>query len=82
MAEDLKKIAKEMGIDKPILATKVVGNRLELYLYGGDVVQYSLDAPAINWKSLTVDQLKEIAQEAGIEGYSKMKKAELIEALS
>lgn len=35
----------------------------------------------INLEELTVKELQEIAQEHGIEGYSRMKKAELIAAL-
>lgn len=35
----------------------------------------------INYSKLKVDELKEIAEEKGIEGYEYMKKAELIEKL-
>jgi Rho termination factor, N-terminal domain len=31
---------RELGIDVPIMKTRVVGNRLELYLYGGRMVVY------------------------------------------
>ena len=36
-----EKAISELGIDKPIMATRMVGNRLELHLYGGEVVNYS-----------------------------------------
>ncbi len=35
----------------------------------------------IDYSSLTVKELKSLAKDKGIEGYSKMKKKELIEAL-
>lgn len=35
----------------------------------------------IDYSSMTVSQLREIAKNKGIEGYSSMKKAELIEKL-
>ena len=35
-----QKAIEELGIDKPIMATRMVGGKLELFLYGGDVVSY------------------------------------------
>ena len=44
-------------------------------------VKEEVKAPAVDLNSLTVAELKEMATEKNIEGYSKMKKAELIDAL-
>ena len=35
-----QKAIEELGIDRPIMATRMVGNKLELYLYGGEVASY------------------------------------------
>ena len=37
-----KQAISELGIDKPIMATRMVGHDLELHLYGGEVVKYSI----------------------------------------
>ena len=34
----IKQAVKEHKIDRPILSTRVVGNKLELFLLGGDVL--------------------------------------------
>lgn len=38
-------------------------------------------ANSVDFEALTVDELKDLAKEQGIDGYSKMKKAELVKAL-
>jgi hypothetical protein len=37
---------RELGIDVPVYTTRVVGDRLELALYGGSVVYWPPEAPA------------------------------------
>ena len=36
----LQQAIRELGIDRPILMSRLVGNRLELTLYGGDLVYW------------------------------------------
>ena len=45
------------------------------------IVEEVEDPQEIDYSSMTVSQLREIAKNKGIEGYSSMKKAELIEKL-
>ena len=86
MAKHMKQIAEELGIDVPIMSSKVVGNRVELYLYGGQVLNYppvdDKKVPAVDLQTMTVGELREIAKIAEVPGYSKMKKAQLIKALT
>ena len=37
-AETIRQALEDLGIDKPYMSCRVVGGRLELTLYGGDVV--------------------------------------------
>ena len=38
-----KQIIKHYGIDVPVMATRVVGKTLELYLYGGRVLRVPIE---------------------------------------
>ena len=39
-AETIRQALDELGIDRPYTVARVVGGRLELTLYGGDVVTW------------------------------------------
>lgn len=39
----IAKAVKEFGIDVPVMATRMVGTRLELHLYGGGVKVYQVE---------------------------------------
>ena len=39
--EKIKKAAEELEVDVPILGARMVGNRIELHLYGGAVVTWA-----------------------------------------
>jgi hypothetical protein len=41
-----KKAIQELGIDRPVSRTRLVGSRLELYLYGGDGQPLTFEEPA------------------------------------
>lgn len=79
---DLKKVCEEMGIDVPVMATRMVGDRLELHLYGGVVVRYP-PTPTIPeaLEKMKVKDLKGLAAEGGILGYMAMRKDDLVAAL-
>lgn len=39
-ADTIRQALEDLGIDRPYYKTRVVGGRLELTLYGGDVVYW------------------------------------------
>lgn len=83
-AEDVQKAVSEIGINVPVMASRMVGNRLELYLYGGSIVswepgnppQHTMDRMYLG--TLTIMELQQIAKDAGLTGYSGLKKRELV----
>lgn len=52
----------------------------KLILQGFEVIE-NTDSDSVKYNKLTVDKLKELAKEKGLENYSNMKKEELIAAL-
>ena len=63
--DQVKKAVEELEIDVPVQAVRMVGNRLELYLYGGQVVSWTAPAaarkrkPAQKKRSESANQRKE-----------------------
>lgn len=83
--EELQELAKELKINTPIMSHRVVGDRIELFLLGGHQVvsqpKQAVDIPSL-LADLSVTQLRQIAKDLGVTGYSKMKKEALLHALS
>ena len=85
-SQQLQAIAKELDIKTPIVSYRVVGDRVELHLLGGQRVIYDPAITAVEISSLlsdlTVKELRLIAQDLDVSGNSKMTKAALVKALS
>ena len=81
--KQLLSIAHAQEVDVPIMNYRVVGDRIELFLYGGQVVSAPADFPqsASLLEELSIKELKAIASRLSIRGRSKMDKDELIEAI-
>jgi len=88
----IKAAIKAHNVNVPIMKTRLVGNRLEMYLYGGRMITYEQDTPIndkmqpddspIALKEMSLTALRKLAKEKGIKGYSSMKKSVLIELLA
>ena len=86
-----------LNIDVPIMATKVVGNQIELHLYGGRMVIYPPDDqikdritssiaevnhPAVrDLEALELSMLKDLARRKGITGVNQMSRRKLVAEL-
>jgi hypothetical protein len=91
MAKDIdsrvKEAAIKLGVDKPIMSHKVVGDRIELHLYGGSVVTWPPPGKRLHpglidqLEDRPVSELRKLAREYHIAGQSKMNRAQLIAAL-
>ena len=84
----LQEIIQQHGIDVPIMRTRLVGERLELYLYGGVRIDHDFgvalgsEEPAtVDYHQLPVKELQVLAKAKGIKGYSSMKKSVLVGVL-
>ena len=74
-------IAHEHEVNVPISAYRVVGDRVELFLYGGGRISHS-SAGRIALADLDTKQLRYLATHLNIPGRTKMKRAELLTALA
>ncbi len=88
---ELKHMAEELEVNRPIMAYRVVGDRVELHLMGGSKAIFQDDEDRgprelelfldmIGRKK--VGQLRKAAGIVGIENPSKLRKDDLIAALS
>ena len=74
----IKRAAKILEVDKPIMSYRVVGDRVELRLLGGSVA--ILD-PHPSYRDMRVSELKQIARRLKVPGRSKMNREQLVQAL-
>lgn len=85
---EIQDLAERLDITSPIMSYRVVGERVELHLLGGGVAIGRLGEklndvqPAIDLDDLSVRDLRKIAQAIKIPGAKRLRKAELLAALS
>lgn len=84
----IRRAVDELHIDVPVYGGRVVGDRLELQLYGGAVAYWPQEPtttesaiPAGDLSDLLKDELKEIARIHGVEKWNQMLKADLVATL-
>ena len=78
--DQLKYILKSLKINSPVMAYRVVGNRVELQLLGGSTAEFFMvDDPALHEMSLSY--LRTLAAAFDIPGRDKMSKKSLLVAL-
>ena len=79
----LLEIAHNQSVDVPIMNYRIVGGRVELFLYGGQVISSPAgdSKPASMLEKMSVKELYTIASALEISGRSKMGKDELVEAI-
>ena len=92
----IKQAAQELGLDVPIGAVKVVGDRLELTLYGGRVVTWFEQPQNLprGWPEdpflremlekpnhFKREELRQLGEWLNIEGAGKMNKVSLVKAI-
>ena len=81
--KQLLSIAHDQDVDVPVLSYRIVGDRVELNLYGGRVISALTGFPqsASSLEDLPISRLRKMAADLDIPGRSKMDKDELIEAI-
>lgn len=84
--QTLHEIIQQHGIDVPVMRTRLVGSRIELYLYGGRCIVHDSGTglqppPATELKDMKLAELHQLAKARGLKRYSRLSKAALVELL-
>ena len=85
--ELLGKAIKALGVNRPVLAYKVVGDRIQLWVLGDNkpleyVASEELQEQPLYLSGMSKKELLEQAADLDISGRSKMTKAQLVKALT
>lgn len=79
---EIQDLAEKLDITSPIMSYRVVGERVELHLLGGGVAIGRLGEGVIDLDDLSVRDLRKVAQAVKIPNAKRLRKAELLAALS
>jgi hypothetical protein len=87
-AAELQALARRLGIDRPVVAWRLLNNAVELTLLGGQTVRAARAYPAGDaagqdeLESLSLARLRRLAHERGVRRAGRLTRAELLQALS